>query len=108
MSSQNIRQSMPLRSADIDQRSESPEGIARGDLGAFGAIDAGHEPAHQFATFRIAGDVLKEGHAIGRRKSRGAGLENGRQLLPALQNRVIVQYKDHLPKGRRRAVAHVV
>src|SRR5215475_1797116 len=59
---------------------------------------------HPLAALRVGGEVLEEGHAIGRSKCRLVGFEYGRELLPALEHRVIIENEDHLAQRSRDAV----
>jgi len=106
MALENIRQDMALSAAHIDQRSESPARKSGRNFGAFGSINSGHKPAHELTAFRVGGDVLKERHPVGGSEGRLAGFEYCRKLLPSLENCVVIEDEDHLPKRGRRAVAH--
>jgi hypothetical protein len=93
---QNLSDNMALAAPNIDEGIETTKGISRRNFGAFWPVNADHGLAYGCTALGVGRDIVEKRHPVCRGKCWGTRLEDGRQLLPSPQDRVIVQEEDQL------------
>src|SRR6266705_2249338 len=95
---QNLGYDMALAAPNIDEGIETTKGIAHRNFGAFWPVNADHGLAYGRTALGVGRNIVEKRHSVCRGKCWGTRLEDGRQLLPSPQDRVIIQEEDQLPQ----------